>query len=560
MKRDDLPDYDEREQGLDQDYRVVSESTKERRTSAGRYTGSRQSLIAQLNNSDLGINRHEGLPPAQAASVVSGPLRAVIYLRVSTEEQAKVGGTAEGYSIPYQRRACTEKAETLGAVIVEEYTDLGESAKSAHRPQLQRMLRELTKRAVSVVIVHKIDRLARNTRDDYEINAAIAAAGARLVSVSEHIDDTPAGRLNYTIQAGVAQYHSDNLKLEVMKGLTTKAQTGGTPYRTPLGYLNMQEITDNLIIRTVEIDPIRAPLVRWAFEQYATGNWTLLTLLHALTDKGLRTRKTAKCATKPISLNGLYNMLRNPYYLGVVPYRGAYYDGSHPALVDTETWLQAQAVLSAHHTAGEKDRQHPHYLKGSIFCGNCGARLIYSRNRGKGGVYEYFVCLDRHAKRRVCQRRYVKVSAVVAGVEDHYLSFQVAPQRAAQIRDSVLDELRGEREQAAADRARASQRLATLTSERKAVLQAHYAGALPLDLLKEEMDRLTQDMATTERVIKNSSTTVDELEATLQAALTVAGNCHQRYAQAHPTSGDSSTRASSPSCSSPGTARSNGQS
>ena len=48
------------------------------------------------------------------------------------------------------------------------------------------------------------------------------------------------------------------------------------------------------------------------------------------------------------------------------------------------------------------------------------------------------------------------------------------------------------------------------------------------------MDRLTQDMATAERVIKNSSTTVDELEATLQAALTVAGNCHQRYAQAPP--------------------------
>ena len=89
-----------------------SESTKERRTSAGRYTGSRQSLIAQLTHSDLGINRHEGSPPAQGASVVSGPLRAVIYLRVSTEEQAKVGGTAEGYSIPYQRRACTEKAES----------------------------------------------------------------------------------------------------------------------------------------------------------------------------------------------------------------------------------------------------------------------------------------------------------------------------------------------------------------------------------------------------------------------------------------------------------------
>jgi site-specific DNA recombinase len=282
--------------------------------------------------------------------------------------------------------------------------------------------------------VHKIDRLARNIRDDYEINTAIAAAGARLVSVSEHIDDTPAGRLNYTIQAGVAQYHSDNLKLEVMKGLTTKVQAGGTPYRTPLGYRNKQEITDNIIIRTVEIDPERASLVRWAFYEYAIGDWTLLTLQAALTDKGLRTRKTAKCAAKPVSLNALHHLLRNPYYMGVVPCRGAYYDGNHPALVDVETWLQVQAVLSAHNTAGEKDREHPHYLKGSIFCGGCGARMIYSRNRGlRGGVYEYFVCLNRHAKRRPCQRRYVKVVNVETGVADFYLSFQMAPERAVEV-------------------------------------------------------------------------------------------------------------------------------
>ena len=260
----------------------------------------------------------------------------------------------------------------------------------------------------------------------------------------------------------------------------------------------------------------------------------MLTLRQALTDKGFRTRKTAKCAAKPISLNGLHHLLRNPYYLGVVPYQGAYYDGSHPALVDAETWLQVQAVLSAHNTAGEKDREHPHYLKGSIFCGQCGARLIYSRNRGRGGVYEYFVCLNRHAKQQPCQRRYLQVSAVEAGVEDYYLSFQLVPERAAEIRDSVLTELNAEREQAAADRARAKQRLSALTNERKAVLQAHYVGAIPLDLLKEEMERLTREMAVAERVIKDASKTVDELEATLQAALAVAGDCHQRYALAPP--------------------------
>ena len=511
-------------------------SSKERLASAARYHGSREGLIARLNGGDL---LPAGLPrpaePTAPDDAEAGPLRAVIYLRVSTEEQAKVGGTAEGYSIPYQRRACREEAEKLGAVVVEEYVDLGESAKSSRRPELQRMLRELTGRGVTHVIVHKTDRLARNTRDDYEITTAIAAAGAELISVSERFDNTPSGKLNRHIQTGVAQFHIDNLCLEVMKGLTMKVESGGTPYRAPMGYLNKQEITDNIVIRTVEVDPERAPLVRWTFAEYATGSWTLLRLRQALTDKGFRTRTTAKNPAKPITVNGLYQLLCNPYYMGVVPYRGAYHDGTHPALVDAETWLQVQAVLAAHNTAGEKDRRHPHYLKGSIWCGGCGGRLVYSRNTGRrGGTYEYFVCLNRHAKRRPCGRRYLPVSAVEAGVENFYTTFRIAPQRAEAIRDSVLAELAAEREQAAADQDRASRRLANLTNQRKAVLQAHYAEALPLDLLKEEMDRLTREMIETERLIHDAAKTVDQLDATLQQALTVASRCHEYYQTAPP--------------------------
>jgi Recombinase zinc beta ribbon domain len=184
---------------------------------------------------------------------------------------------------------------------------------------------------------------------------------------------------------------------------------------------------------------------------------------------------------------------------------------------------------------GRKRPGAPALPEGSIFCGGCGARLIYSRNRGRrGGIYEYFVCLNRHTKRRHCSRRYVKVSTVEAGVADFYRSIQLTPRRAAEIRASVLAELSAEREQAASDRTRGMQRLASLTSERKAVLQAHYANAMPLDLLKEEMDRLTRDMAAAKRIIKDASKTVDELEGTLQAALAVAGDCHQRYSLAPP--------------------------
>jgi predicted site-specific integrase-resolvase len=117
--------------------------------------------------------------------------RAIGYLRVSTEDQAKTDRGGEGYSIAAQREACLKKAEALEADIVDVYADAGESARSQDRPKLQEMLERLkTDRDIDYVIVHKIDRLARNRMDDATITLAIREAGARLVSVTENIDDS----------------------------------------------------------------------------------------------------------------------------------------------------------------------------------------------------------------------------------------------------------------------------------------------------------------------------------------------------------------------------------
>ena len=89
---------------------------------------------------------------------------AVIYLRVSTKEQAQRDGDREGYSIPAQRDACRRKATALEAAVVEEFADRGESARSADRPELQRLLAYVRSNHVDYVIVHKVDRLARNRR------------------------------------------------------------------------------------------------------------------------------------------------------------------------------------------------------------------------------------------------------------------------------------------------------------------------------------------------------------------------------------------------------------
>src|SRR2546427_7328564 len=94
---------------------------------------------------------------APAPETESAGFRAVLYLRVSTKEQAERDGDPEGYSIPAQREACRRKAAALGALVDEQFVDRGESAKTADRPELQRMLAYVKQNQIDYVIVHKID-------------------------------------------------------------------------------------------------------------------------------------------------------------------------------------------------------------------------------------------------------------------------------------------------------------------------------------------------------------------------------------------------------------------
>lgn len=169
---------------------------------------------------------------------------AVSYLRVSTKEQAEKGGQAEGFSIPAQREANQRKADQLGATIIEEFVDAGESARKADRPELMRMVQYVAKHKTNYCIVHKVDRLARNRADDVTIHLALKDAGVTLVSATENIDETPSGMLLHGIMSSIAEFYSRNLANEVIKGTEQKVQNGGTPTLAPLGYLNTREVVN----------------------------------------------------------------------------------------------------------------------------------------------------------------------------------------------------------------------------------------------------------------------------------------------------------------------------
>jgi len=460
---------------------------------------------------------------------MSAMKRAAIYRRVSTVAQATRGREPEGYSIPAQREACQSKAAELDAEVVAEYVDRGESAKTADRPELKALLARLEeKRDLDLVIVHKVDRLARNRYDDATITYALQEAGAELVSVTENIDRTPVGAFMHAIVAANAEFYSANLAAEAKKGLVQKAKMGGTPGKAPLGYLNVRKLIEGREVRTVEVDPERAPHVRWAFAAYASGTYTLETLRAALTERGLRTRPTPTKPEKPLSRSQLAALLQNPYYVGVVRYAGVEYEGRHEHLIDGATFAKARAVLAAHNLATEKDRKHHHYLKGSLYCGRCGSRMGLIHAKGNGGRYPYFYCMGR-ARGTGCEQPYVAVDLIETAVERAYGEVKLPRRQAELVRGKLRQALGGMSEQTEAEATRQRKRLAKLTEEREKLLHAYYAGALPVDLLRAEQDRLTTEATQAERHIEAAEASFADIEDTLGKALDLLANCQRAY-------------------------------
>jgi site-specific DNA recombinase len=464
-----------------------------------------------------------------------GAPRALLYLRVSTKEQAEMGGQEEGFSIPAQREACRRKAEQLGAEVIDEFVDRGESARSANRPQLQRLLAYVAKFAVDYVIVHKVDRLARNRVDDVQINLAFKQAGAQLVSVTENIDETPSGILLHGIMSTIAEFYSRNLSQEIKTKTLKKVQAGGTPTLAPIGYLNVRKVIDGRELPSVEPDPERAPLVRWAFEAYSSGEYTLSQLTAELTRRGLTQRPTAARPERPLAANRVQQMLRRRYYLGYVLYRGMEYPGSHAPLVSPELFERVQQCLQANRTAGDRAFRRQHYLKGTVRCGRCQSRLLYFISRGNGGSYEYFRCAGHHSGRTSCELPHLPAHAVEAAVAWQYRDEQLSPELLDELRQELQEQLDSFIDRSAEERKRLATRVAQLKRDRYKWAEKAMNEIVPDDIAREKQRELSQQLAWAEQELGSHSVTEADLKQLLGATLRLAGNCFEAYAAATPT-------------------------
>jgi site-specific DNA recombinase len=374
----------------------------------------------------------------QKAPVAIATKRAFAYLRVSSDGQINTGYSRDGLSIDAQREAAEDKAGQLGAEVTRFFLDPGRSAfVDLHlRTDFLAMLDELKRcnqhdaTRIDYVIVWASSRWARDLRDHFDAHDLVRAAGARLVSITEPMigEDTPESFYMEGMFALNNQYESMKTSRGVRGGLYQKAKAGGTYGPARIGYRNdVERLPDGRQVASVSLDPDCHHFITYAFQLYATGEYSVPQLAEELHHLGLRRKATRRHPAGKLCTSGLQRILHNPYYAGWIVYkRGTpdeqVFEGRHPPLIDQDTFDRVQTLLSEKRVAGERPQIHRHYLKGSVFCGDCGQRLSFGISTGRNGQkYAYYFCSARINRTTCAQRTNMRPELIEAAIERYYV-------------------------------------------------------------------------------------------------------------------------------------------
>ena len=323
---------------------------------------------------------------------------AVIYARVSSEEQV------QGYSIQAQLRACREWAEKNGNTVAKEYLDEGHSAfrRLEKREALKELLAETVnkQRAFNLIIVHKLDRLFRDTLESSTARAIFKREQVRLVSVTEPMvgSNTPEDFLMEHLIVGMNEFYSRNLSREIMKGLKQRALQGHLIFGPPFGYrkeiINRQDghKRTRIISRPV-IDEKTAPIVQRIFELYDHG-MGYKSIATTLNREGYRTNKGHRFGVMFIR-----RMLRNRAYIGIMDYnrdRGERepmaIPGFYPPIIDQKMFERIQEKLKNEADQSQNSFAHrtEYLLSRLVVCDLCGHH--YLGTSAKSGKHRYYSC------------------------------------------------------------------------------------------------------------------------------------------------------------------------
>ena len=318
-------------------------------------------------------------------------MNAVIYARYSSDRQREE-------SIEGQLRECTEYAVKNNIDIVGSYIDRALSARTADRPDFQRMIADSAKGLFDAVLVWKLDRFSRDRYDSAHYKRVLKKNNVKVISIKENISEGPEGIILESMLEGYAEYYSAELSQKIRRGQHDNAMKG-----IDNGGVVMLGYQRNKITGKLEINPETAPYVKEIFTRYANGE-TLTSLQTEMEKRGMRSTKG-----NAYSVGTLCNLLKNRKYIGEYKYGDVIIPGGMPAIIDEELFERVQRRMRKNHKAAARAKAEEEYLLTTkLFCGKCGRQMAGESGRGqKGIVYHYYKCSG--AKRKLgCKKKAIK--------------------------------------------------------------------------------------------------------------------------------------------------------
>lgn len=409
--------------------------------------------------------------------------RGVIYYRVSTDEQARLG-----VSLEQQENCCKNYANANGIDVVKMFHDDGVSAKTTNRNGLQDMLKFCCQKSnnINCVIIYKIDRLTRNTSDYLSIGVILGKLGIELISATEAISKTPIGKFMGTFLAANAQLDNEIKGERVSHNMRVRIEQGRWCWKAPIGYLNGR---DELKRKIIVIDEDRGRLIKWAFNEFATGLFTQEEIRVKANKKGLRTPKGNEISPQTMS-----KILINKFYIGVMETKYGEVAGTHEKLIDKETFYKCQNILG-HSDKGDniskKRRNESFPLRHEIICAFCGRPMTACFSTGKSGAkFPYYNCYNRKCPKRKFLSK--------ERVEEDYFNYlqEVAPksQFLRTFKAVILDVWKNEYERVNQDIKDANKQIEELEDEKLKLIDMKKRELLPDKDFKKSFDMLNKEI------------------------------------------------------------------
>ncbi len=345
-----------------------------------------------------------------------------LYARKSTESEDK-----QIQSIDDQIKHLTQISNDFGLEIVEVFKESKSAKKPNNRPLFTEMMERIENGEATGILCWQINRLSRNPVDSGQINWLLQQGVIESIRTFEREYQPSDNVLLLSVESGMANQFVLDLSKNVKRGLQSKLEKGWKPGLAPVGYLN--DLMDHTLVKDQE----RFDLLRRAWDEMLTGNYTVSEILEKLNNEwGFRSFKRKRTGGLPLALSGLYKIFTNLFYTGLFEFKGKEYEGKHEPMITLEEYDRVQTILGR--KGKPRSQKHEFAFTGFIRCAECGSmytatkKTKHIKSTGETKSYTYYHCTRKKKDTNCTQRKAIKVEDLEEQIEKELSKITILPQ------------------------------------------------------------------------------------------------------------------------------------